>query len=232
MIDPKQTDLTRARYNRIAPIYDLMEILPERRFTPWREQLWDQAPAGQILEVGVGTGKNFPYHPVEDPDGEGAVITGIDLSEEMLARAQRRAQALGRELDLRQMDVQQLDFPDDTFDAAVATFVFCSVPDPVLGLRELSRVVKPGGRIFLLEHVRIDRPIIGRIMDFLNPLVVRLYGANINRRTVENVRRSGLNVESITNLGPLDVVKLIIAQPKSSNQRLSASSTISRQSIS
>ncbi len=226
MIDPKQTDLTRARYNRIAPIYDLMEILPERRFTPWREQLWDQAPAGQILEVGVGTGKNFPYHP------EGAVITGIDLSEEMLARAQRRAQALGRELDLRQMDVQQLDFPDDTFDAAVATFVFCSVPDPVLGLRELSRVVKPGGRIFLLEHVRIDRPIIGRIMDFLNPLVVRLYGANINRRTVENVRRSGLNVESVTNLGPLDVVKLIIAQPKSSNQRLSASSTISRQSIS
>jgi len=207
MPDPKQTALTRARYNRIATVYDLMEFFPERRFALWRQQLWSQVPAGNILEVGVGTGKNFPYHP------PAARVTGIDLSERMLALAQKRAQAMEREMDLRQMDVQRLDFPDDTFDAAVATFVFCSVPDPIQGLRELARVVKPEGRIFLLDHVRIDRPLIGPLMDALNPVAVRLTGANINRRTVENVRRSGLNIESVTPLGPMDVVRLIVSRP-------------------
>jgi len=204
-MDARKTKLTCVRYNRIALIYDLMEILPERRFIPWRQQLWAQVPAGRVLEVGVGTGKNFPFHP------DTITVTGIDLSDGMLARARKKAQALGKTLDLRQMDAQALDFPDDTFDAAVATFVFCSVPDPMAGLSELARVVKPGGKIFLLDHVRIDRPIIGAIMDALNPITVRLIGANINRRTAENVQRSPLQVESITDLGPLGVVKLIVA---------------------
>ena len=111
------------------------------------------------------------------------------------------------------MDAQQLDFPDDSFDAAAATFVLCSVPDPVLGLRELGRVVKPDGRIFLLDHVRIDRPVIGPLMDLLNPIIGRLTGANINRRTLDIVQRVGLNIETVTDLGPLGIVKLIVAHP-------------------
>ncbi len=205
MSNDKYTRQTRARYNRIAPVYDLMEILPERQFVPWRKQLWAQVPAGQVLEVGVGTGKNFPYHP------DCITVTGIDLSDGMLARARKKAASLGKTLDLRLMDAQALDFPDDTFDAAVATFVFCSIPDPMAGLAELARVVKPDGKVFLLDHVRIDRPIIGSIMDIMNHLTVRVTGANINRRTVENARRSPLQVESVTNFGPLEVVKLIIA---------------------
>ncbi|MDQ7030427.1 MAG: methyltransferase domain-containing protein [Ardenticatenia bacterium] len=201
------TAMTRKRYDRIAPLYDLMEALVERsRFSAWREQLWSHVRGERILEVGVGTGKNMPYYP------PGAHVTAVDLSERMLERARRRAQKLGLKVELCPMDVQHLTFPDDTFDAAVATFVFCSVPDPVQGLRELGRVVQPDGDIWLLEHVRIDRPVIGTLMDVLNPIVVRIVGANINRRTVENVQRAGLEIVSVEDVSG-DLVKLIHARP-------------------
>ncbi len=83
-IGAKETTKTAARYNRIASIYDLMEAFPERRFAPMRQKLWSQIPGGQVLEVGVGTGKNFAYHP------PGIKVTGIDLSDRMLEQARRR----------------------------------------------------------------------------------------------------------------------------------------------
>jgi phosphatidylethanolamine/phosphatidyl-N-methylethanolamine N-methyltransferase len=209
--DQQDTAKTQARYDRIAPIYDLMEVLPEQQFRSWREKLWAQVPEGQVLEVGVGTGKNLPYHP------PGVQVVGIDISQRMLQRAQQRAEELGKPLELHQMDAQQIDFPADSFDAAVATFVFCSVPDALQGLRELGRVVKPEGRIFLLEHVRINEPeVIGRVMDLLDPVVTRVMGPHINRRTEQNVRRAGLKVERVEALAPLDLVKLIVARPAGS----------------
>ncbi len=202
-----ETAVTKARYDRIAPFYDMMEWVTERSaFQAWREDLWSRIPPGRILEVGVGTGKNMPYYPV------GARVTAIDLSDRMLARAEQRAKESGIEADLRHMDVQVLDFPEDTFDAAVATFVFCSVPIAVRGLRELGRVVKPEGDIWLLEHVRVNKPVIGPLMDVMNPVEVRVMGANINRQTVENVKQAGLEIVDVEDLRG-ELVKLIHARP-------------------
>jgi phosphatidylethanolamine/phosphatidyl-N-methylethanolamine N-methyltransferase len=203
----RQTAATRTRYNRIAPMYDAMEAFVERAaFGVWRKHLWAAVPAGRVLEVGVGTGKNLAFYPA------GAQMTAIDLSDRMLARARQRAAALGVRVDLRLMDAQHLEFPDNAFDAAVTTFVFCSVPDPVAGLRELGRVVRPGGEIWLLEHMRVDRPFVGPLMDLLNPLVVRIMGANINRRTIQNVQRAGLTLVSVMQLRG-ELVRLIHARP-------------------
>ena len=200
------TKTTQARYNRLAPVYDLMEWVTEcSAFQGWRRDLWSRLPPGRILEVGVGTGKNMPYYP------EDAKVTAIDLSEGMLSRAKQRAEILGIDADLRLMDVRRLAFPKGTFDAAVATFVFCSVPLPVKGLQELGRAVKPGSELWFLEHVRIDKPVIGPLMDLANPLVVRMMGANINRQTVENVKRAGLTILEVEDLSG-DLVKLIHAR--------------------
>jgi ubiquinone/menaquinone biosynthesis C-methylase UbiE len=205
-IDVRATATTRARYQRLAPMYDRMEAMSERRFHPWRQRLWSLVQGPRVLEVGVGTGKNMPFWP------HAAEMTAIDLTPGMLDKAQQRAAKLKIRADLRLGDVQALQFPDANFDTAVATFVFCSVPDPALGLRELKRVVKPGGQVILLEHMRSPNEVIGKIMDVLNPLVVRVMGANINRRTVENIQAAGWSIEQQDDLGMGGIVKIIVAR--------------------
>ena len=212
--DPRATAATRARYQRIAPFYDLMEILPEKRYIPWREHLWSMVVGPKVLEVGVGTGKNLPFYP------PGMEITAIDLTPGMLDRAKKRAIESGLDVDLRIGDVQNLEFPNDTFDTVLATCVFCSVPDPVIGLEEVLRVTKPGGRGLFIEHVRSENLLLGALMDLVNPLVVRMMGPNINRRTVQNVQLAGLEISEIENLGMGDIFKLIAARKPSKREGL------------
>ena len=125
------------------------------RFASWRRRLPDRIKGSTVLEVGVGTGKNFAYYP------DNVHMTGIDLSPRMLERARKRANKSKIKVDLHEMDVQHLNFSDHLFDTIFATFVFCSVPDPVLGLRELKQVCKPDGRLLLLEHMRPGNSALG-----------------------------------------------------------------------
>jgi ubiquinone/menaquinone biosynthesis C-methylase UbiE len=204
-IDRTATQQTRARYSRIAPVYDLLEAPVERFFLErFRRRLFAHVSAGKILEIGVGTGKNFPFYP------EAAAVTAIDISPAMLERGHRRSGTL--RVTFREMDAQALDFPEQVFDVVLATFVFCSVPDPVLGLREARRVCKPAGRLLLLEHVRPGGRFLGPVFDCFNPLVRSLLGPEINRQTVRNAEKAGWNVVRVENLLS-DVVKLVIAVP-------------------
>jgi ubiquinone/menaquinone biosynthesis C-methylase UbiE len=179
-----------ARYQRIAPLYDLLDLPFEyRRYRKIRPQLF-AGLSGRIMDAGVGTGRNFPFYP------PAAKIIGIDLSPAMLARAARRLPAAAADVELRQMDVTRLDLPDHHFDAAVATFLFCVLPDelqvPALG--ELARVTKPGGLIRLLEYTR-PRGAVRRAMTRLwEPWVRLAYGAGFDRRTEEHIPHAGLQL--------------------------------------
>jgi ubiquinone/menaquinone biosynthesis C-methylase UbiE len=201
------SNLTRRRYDRLAFLYDYIEKPMEwLRFASWRARLTHRIVGAQTLEVGVGTGKNLPYHPQDTK------IIAIDFSFPMLKRAQKKTASLNRKAYLMQMDVENLGFPDNSFDSIFASFVFCSVPDPVQGLRELRRVCRPGGRLVLLEHMRPANHFLGLLFDLLNPLVVRMIGANINRKTIENIVRAGWRLNAEVHLSS-DIVRWIEAEP-------------------
>lgn len=204
---PKQTELTRARYDRSAALYDLL-YWPWEKFVVrgFRKKLWAGVPPGKVLEIGPGTGINFRHHPA------GASVTAVELSPRMLERSTKRSGESKSSLELVMGDVEDLEFQDDSFDSAAASFVFCSVPNLAAGLNELKRVVRPGGTVHLLEHVRIDLPVIGRLMDLWDPVAVRMGGAHINRRTSEAVRAAGLIVKNEERQGPGGLIRLIKAK--------------------
>jgi len=202
-----QTDSnkTKRRYNRIAPFFDSLEaILEGLFFNQWREILWRKIEGQHILEVGVGTGKNFPYYPANTR------ITAIDFSEKMLALASKKKLRKNINVELNLMDVQSLCYADNSFDTVIATFVFCSVPHPVKGLQELYRVCKPGGQILLLEHVISDNPVMAKMMNLMNPVISTIFGANINRQTVKSVQSCGFE-KVLLDPASSSMVKLIQA---------------------
>ncbi len=161
----------------------------------------------RVLDAGAGTGRNFSFYP---PNTK---VVAIDISPAMLARAERRRKSSPAEIELREMDVTALEFPDRSFDAAVATFLFCVLPEAlqVPALKELARVVKAGGTIRLLEYTRPRAPIRRIIVRMWEPWVRWAYGASFDRRTEQHVAEAGLElIESRFVVD--DLIKLISAR--------------------
>ncbi len=182
-----------------------MEPLERRFLASWRRETLSNLPSnGKILEIGAGTGLNFSIYPQNQKN-----VTASEISIEMLQFAKTRS----NEINLVQADAEELPFNEDSFDAAVATLVFCSIPKPEKAFAELQRVLKAKGRIVLLEHVR-PNGLFGYLFDVINPLTVALFEDHFNRKTAEVAEKSGLRIAKIrkkafgvVNLIVCDVVK-------------------------
>jgi ubiquinone/menaquinone biosynthesis C-methylase UbiE len=198
------------RYQRIAPVYDLLELPFEYgRYRRVRRLLF-KGLSGRVLDAGVGTGRNFPFYP------PGTTVVGIDISPAMLARAERKRKSAVADVQLRQMDVTRLDFADRTFDAAVATFLFCVLPEElqVPALREVGRVVKTGGPVQLLEYVRPHQTVRRVVVRLWEPWIAWAYGASFDRRTEEHIPEAGLELIEARFVVD-DLVRLISARASS-----------------
>jgi ubiquinone/menaquinone biosynthesis C-methylase UbiE len=170
-------------------LYDAF-MYPQERLGLWKLRLKTVGPAeGRVLEVGVGSGLNLRHYQ------KAQEVIGIDPDPILLRRARKRARQVAFPVRLEQGDAQALPFPDASFDTVVATLVFCTVPDALRGLREVRRVVRPGGSIRLLEHVRSLQPWVAKLQDLVEPAWVRvLAGCHPNRDTVRTVREAGIEV--------------------------------------
>src|SRR5690606_8754499 len=175
-------------YDRLARFYDHCFAPMESTFLGrWREEALSELPRdAAILELGSGTGANFKYYPPS------RLAVSSELSAEMLAVAKTKV----RGNLLTQADAQYLPFPENTFDAVFATLVFCSIPDPMVAFGEVRRVLKHGGTVVLLEHVR-PPGWLGNVFDSFNKLSVALIDDHFNRRTAELAAAAGLEVVEV-----------------------------------
>ncbi len=195
-------------YRHIAAFYDLLDLPFEVvRYRGLRPILF-KGLSGIILDAGVGTGRNMPFYP------QGAKVVGIDLSPAMLARARRRRDRLGLEVALEEMDVLRTSFPDHSFDAVVATFLFCVLPpeQQAPALRELARICRPGGQIRILEYAYSKDPFRRLVMRLWAPWVRLAFGAAFDRATEGYLAEAGLQTVE-TRFLYKDIIKLIVARP-------------------
>ncbi len=186
----EETERARARWDRHASAYDRQIRFFERAlFGGGREWVCSRA-RGDVLEVAIGTGRNLPFYA---PDVR---LTGVEFSPKMLAVAAARSRELGREVDLRLGDAQALEFPDESFDTVVFTLALCSIPDDRRAVGEAARVLRPGGTLVLLEHVRSPLRAVRTVQRILEPLF-RTQGDSLVREPVEHIARLGLRIETL-----------------------------------
>ena len=194
--------LTQEKWDKASKGFDRFGRGPERRWAPYKRDFFS-AMQGRVLFLAVGTGLDIGFFP------PGQTITGIDISPKMLEQAEERAAAYDGEMTLKVMDVHEMEFEDASFDQVFTSCTFCSVPDPVNGLKSLRRVLKPGGELQMFEHTGSRWFPFNMMMHVMTPLTRKL-GPEMNRNTIQNVQLAGYKIRRVRNLY-LDIVKTIVA---------------------
>lgn len=205
----KEDPTAKARrvWDEVAPRYDrAMRMFDRWQFGGGREWVCSRA-RGRVLEVAVGTGLNVPFYPAD------VTLTGVDLSPAMLAVARRRAADLDREIDLREANAQALPFPDDTFDTVVCALALCTIPDDRLAIDEMRRVLRPGGRLLLLDHVGSGWWPVWAVQRLLEAFTARSAGEYQTRRPLPLVQAAGFVIEETQRLKAGTVERVAAAKP-------------------
>jgi ubiquinone/menaquinone biosynthesis C-methylase UbiE len=208
-----ETERVLGLYEKEAGKYDReMNFFDRLLFAGGREWVCSQA-TGDVLEIGIGTGRNLPHYRAD------VSLIGIELSPAMLEIARARARELGREVDLRVGDAQALEFPDDSFDAVVCTLSLCTIPDDRAAVAEVRRVLRPGGRFLLLEHVRSPVLPVRLGQRLLDPLAVRFEADHLLREPLEHLRAERFEVERFER-SKLGIVERVVARKPAAAYRL------------
>lgn len=199
--------MTQRTYQRIAHVYDVLDLPFEYvRYRPLRRRLFEGV-TGLVLDAGSGTGRNMSFYPPH------AKVIGIDLSPAMLDQAKKRRDRLGLDTPLAAMDIRRTAFPDRTFDAVVASFLFCVLENEqqLPALLEIKRICKPGATVRLLEYVYSEKPGRRFVMRLWAPWVKWAYDAGFDRATTRFVREAGFAIVAEPFLFA-DIIKLIVAR--------------------
>jgi ubiquinone/menaquinone biosynthesis C-methylase UbiE len=190
-MDPeRQLRRIRKNYDRNAERYERCMGLTDRLTRAARAKVGETV-TGSLLEVGIGSGLSLPHYP------DSVQVTGVDLSREMLRLCRARAAELGRPVELIEDDAQSLPFAAATFDSVAFNLCLCTIPDPLLAVREGLRVARPGAPLVFLEHVRSHLWPVALVQDLVNPLTVRFDADHFNRRTLATVRAAGVEVLAV-----------------------------------
>ncbi|GAA1124548.1 class I SAM-dependent methyltransferase [Nocardioides aquiterrae] len=183
-----RTARQRRVWDKAAPAYDRQIAFFDRVWFAGGRQWLTSRATGRVLEVAVGTGLNLQHYP------DGVTVTGVELSPEMLAIARSRAEQQGVAADLREGDAHALPFADASFDTVVCCLGLCTIPDPARALAEMHRVLVPGGRLLLLDHVRSTWPPVYAAQWLLEQATGRTAGEYFTRRQLPLVEAAGFDV--------------------------------------
>ena len=206
---PRETPTARQKrvWDKTAPGYDKQMAFFERTWFAGGRQWLGERARGRVLEVAIGTGRNLPHYPAD------TTLTGVELSPAMLAIARQRAADLGREVTLREGDAEHLPFDDASFDTVVCALALCTIPSPVAAIGEMRRVLRPGGRLLLLDHIGSSWPPVYAAQWLLERVTIRTAGEHFTRRQLPLVKAAGFQVTETERLKAGTVERIHAVKP-------------------